>query len=245
MKPETVKVVESKDEFGDFVRDHPSFGVIGASRCSGRVTLAGSSLKHHGYITIRINYARERVSHTHSTFMASNRLEACIAEVALSEAQWASFVSTLNVGSGVPCTVEYAKDGKIKRHPYIEDESFNERREADIRRKTAEMQAQLKRAVGALDELLKEKTISKKKLAEVRSLFTQPVDNGPSNMEHIANMLTEHKDNLLESAKAEVASMVTRMHMEFPGVSKGIEFDSSGDEEQARLEYVTENGERK
>jgi hypothetical protein len=242
VRPDTLKVEEKKDEHGDIVREHPSFAVIGASRVSGRATLTGSPLRHNGYITIRISYAKEVVSHTHSSFFPHSRASACIAEVALSEAQWAAFVSTLNVGSGVPCTVEYAKTGVVRRHPYIEDASFDERREADIRRHTAKAQEQLKKAVNALDELLKEKTISKKRLAEVRSMFTQPVDHGPSNMEHLANMLIEHKDNLLESAKAEVASMVTRMHMEFPQTARtGIEFEDSAEKEDvARLEYTKE-----
>ena len=240
MKVETVKVTESlKDGSGEIVREHPSFAVIGAYRVSGRTTLAGSPLKHQGFVNIRIGYAKEHVSHTHSHFMATGQ---CIAEVSLSEAQWATFVSNMNVGSGVPCTVEYAKDGKTVRHPYIEDESFDQKREADIRRATAKAQEQLTAAVKALDELLKEKIISKKRLSEVRSMFSQPVDHGPGNMEHLANMLTEHKENLVEEAKAEVAAVVTRMHMQVRGTAQlGVEFDGSAElENQARLEYVEE-----
>ena len=226
---------------GEIVREHPSFAVIGAYRVSGRATLAGSPLRHHGFVNIRIGYAKEHVSHTHSHFMATGQ---CIAEVSLSEAQWATFVSNMNVGSGVPCTVEYAKDGKTVRHPYIEDESFDQKREADIRRATAKAQEQLRAAVKALDELLKEKTISKKRLSEVRNMFVRPVDHGPGDMEHLANMLTEHKENLVEAAKAEVASMVTRMNIQFPNLARmGIEFENSGDDEhvtKAQIEYVKE-----
>lgn len=241
---ETVKVTEAKSSLGDIVRDHPSFAVIGASRVSGHATLAGSPLRHHGYVNIRINYAREHISHTHSHFMPTNRTGACIAEISMSEAQWATFISTMNVGSGVPCTVEYAKGGDLVRHPLIEDETFDERRESDIRRNTEKIQEQLIKAVAALDELLEEKTISKKKLAEVRQMFIQPVDNSARNMEHIADMLTEHKDNLVNEAKAEVASLVARMQIQYPEAArKGIEFENSGDEEhmkKARIEYVKE-----
>ena len=37
-----------------------------------------------------------------------------IIEVAMSEAQWATFVSSLNQGSGVQCTLDYSmQDGSI------------------------------------------------------------------------------------------------------------------------------------
>lgn len=216
MRPDSVKVIEIQEEGGmrELVRKHPAFGTIAASRVSGKATLAGSPLKHIGYINIRISYADERVSHTHSRFYSG--ASGGIVELSLSEAQWAAFVSTLNVGCGVPCTLEYVRDGNMKRLPLIEDESYEEKRAKDIRHRAKEQQKQLDEAVHRLDEMIASGTTSKKALRELRSLFIQPVDNAPRNAEFLAEMLTEHAEGLVESAKAEVSAMVTRMAIQYP-----------------------------
>jgi hypothetical protein len=210
-----VKVIETTDRLGieEVVRKHPAFGTIGASRVSGHATLAGSPLKHHGFITIRVSFADERVSHTHSHFYERER----VVELSISEAQWAAFVSTLNVGSGVPCTLEWVREGTFKRLPLIEDESFEDRRANDIKRCVKKNQEQLDAAVAFLDDLLaKGVPASRKALKELRDKFIQPVDNAPNNAEFLADMLTEHTEELIESAKAEVSAMVTRVALQYP-----------------------------
>lgn len=236
MKIETIAPTETPEDgpVGDLRRSHPAFGVISAHRVSGGPgRLFGSPLRHNGHIRIAIETAEEVVSFTHSHYWPKGEHKT-IAEIAMSEAQWAAFVSCMNVGSGTPCTLEYARDGATQRLPYIADDSFEEKRAKDIRNAVEKQMEQLKAAISEFDRLLAQPSISKKELKALRGKFTQPVDHAASNMEFNANMLTEHGEKLVESAKAEVSSMVMRMHGAFPqlagqSVSIGQIEDKSGD----------------
>lgn len=80
---------------------HPAFGQIRGSRVQGSRTLYGSDFVHHHFVTIEISRSLLSRGLSHDTHFAREEL----IEVHLSEAQWATFVSSLNVGSGVPCTI--------------------------------------------------------------------------------------------------------------------------------------------
>ncbi len=83
--------------------NHPAFGQIRASRCQGgQYTLYGSDFCHNNFVTITLS--RSELDRTLSRDWYNQKEE--LFEVALSEAQWATFVSSMNVGSGVPCTIQ-------------------------------------------------------------------------------------------------------------------------------------------
>ncbi len=86
--------------------DHPAFGMIGACRRSGHSILYGSDFIHHNTVAIRICTSSLTRSLAHDWPHARKGL----IEVELSEAQWATFVSSMNVGDGVQCTIK-EKDG--------------------------------------------------------------------------------------------------------------------------------------
>lgn len=201
-------------------RSHPAFATIHASRVQGGSdTLFGSPIKHRGYVRVSVQTVDEIVSLSHSYYWQREG-NSTIVELKLSEAQWAAFVSTMNVGSGVPCTLEYARDGETRRLPYIEDISYEEKRALDIKSAVKEQHEQLKAALKRFDELLQSPSVKKSDLRELRNMFIQPGDHAESNMEFRAKMLTEHSEHLIESAKAEVSAMVTRMAMQFPQLTQ-------------------------
>ncbi len=116
-RPVTTNLVN--DPMSDSVTTHPAFGLIGASRVSGQTSLYGSDFVHQNFVTITIRKSKN--------FRGLSRdwhaEDGDVASVALSEAQWASFVSSLNCGSGVPCTLEYVMGENIPMLPPPEDVS--------------------------------------------------------------------------------------------------------------------------
>lgn len=80
---------------------HPAFGQIGASRVQGDTVLHGTDFIHHNFI--KINITRSELNRDLSRDWHFPREE--LIEVWISEAQWATFVSTLNHGTGIPCTL--------------------------------------------------------------------------------------------------------------------------------------------
>lgn len=93
---------EGDGRMSDSVTTHPAFGQIGACRTQGQATLYGSDFKHQNFVVITISRSELHRGLSNDHHFAREQL----IEVALSEAQWASFVSCMNVGDGVPCTIE-------------------------------------------------------------------------------------------------------------------------------------------
>src|SRR4051812_19636627 len=87
---------------------HPAYGMIGASRVNwagNGTNLFGSDFRHRNTVRIQIHGADVRRDLSHDWIHADSRRS--LVEVELSEAQWAGFVSTLNVGDGVACTIRH------------------------------------------------------------------------------------------------------------------------------------------
>src|SRR5690606_8026331 len=97
---------------GGTKHEHPAFATIGASRISGHANLFGSNVGHNGFVKITINEGTMyRDGYSESIHGGGKSY----AEVWLSEAQWVSFVSRMNVGSGTPCTLRHYgnRDGVV------------------------------------------------------------------------------------------------------------------------------------
>jgi len=91
--------------------DHPAFGVIELNSSSwsiGGTRLAGSDLAHTHTMSIKIYRGYMERSFGVNAIRHDGRIP--IAEVELSEAQWARFVSSQGWGGGTPCTIRCARD---------------------------------------------------------------------------------------------------------------------------------------
>lgn len=203
---------------GDSVRrTHPAFGMIGAARYTTRgATMFGSPIRHNAGVSITVHTAVENLM-LHGEW---HHAQDILVQVNLSEAQWASFVSTLNVGSGVPCTIDYRRGGELQQAPGIDDESFTEKREADIERSVARDMEKLTEAYQALVKLSKKQSIAKRDLEPILTLMIQAVGHAPGNYAFAAKRVTEHTEAAVTAAKAEITSFVTQMAMRFPQIAE-------------------------
>ena len=195
---EEPKVVER--DRGETVTMHPAFAQIGASRVSGNTYLYGSDFRHQHYVTVTI--CRSEQHRNLSRDWEFGREE--LIEVALSEAQWATFVSTPNVGSGVPCTLERF-DGQMipgLPNPTATDEKFRQEIEASM----ARMQADLRKLAADLDGPL-----SKTKAAELRKNMEWIAGRMTDSTGFVAKQFGEHIEHTVEKAKIEVNAYATNM----------------------------------
>jgi hypothetical protein len=92
------------DRHTDSTERHPAYAQIAASRVSGAALLYGSDFRHQHFITLRINTSELHRSLNKDWYSEDGTP---MIEVAMSEVQWASFISTLNMGSGTPCTLQF------------------------------------------------------------------------------------------------------------------------------------------
>lgn len=181
---------------------HPAFGQIGISRVTGSTNLYGSDFRHNTSIVIRIARSELRRELSRDWHFARESL----IEVALSEAQWATFVSSVNVGDGVPCTIERLGGKLVPGIPH-RDEAHSYKTEAD-----QAMQASLK----ALEELKTELEantagLSKAKQAPLIAKVDRSIRELKSHMPFIAESFSEHMEKRVEKAKVEINSFATAM----------------------------------
>jgi hypothetical protein len=95
-------VVTEKHGNKEQVYSHPAYGMLSLSRMHGGSTvLTGSEFTHHSVITLQICHGEVHRDLSSDRFQATDR----IVEVMMSEAQWSTFVSSMGVGDGVPCTL--------------------------------------------------------------------------------------------------------------------------------------------
>lgn len=97
-------------------KSHPSFGMIGFSRITGgRRQLFASALKDHG-TTIRLQITQARMGNDLGRDWIRGDIMPII-EVEMSPAQWAEFITSPNIGSGVPCTIRTLDKKSVEEPP--------------------------------------------------------------------------------------------------------------------------------
>lgn len=190
------KVDPTLDERGHEV--HPAWVVVGAYRTSvsppGAV-LFDSDIRHQHVVTVQVSEAH-RDRHLNRDWIGGGKR---IMEFTFSEAQWASFVSAMNSGSGVPATLgfrESADDPDVPGMPYDPRLAHSMDEVRDAARKA---QSDVRRAM----DLYKEK----KTAANLRHLEAM-IDNLPANIRFAAESLSEHAENVVQRAKADIEAYV-------------------------------------
>jgi hypothetical protein len=199
-----VHPIESDDgRFGKKLT-HPAFGQIAVNRISGNSVLYGSDFQHHAFVRVTIYESELNRSLSKDWPYQRNVL----AIVDLSEAQWASFVSSFNVGGGVPCTlVEIA--GERKPAIPLRDEGQIYKTEAD---------ATLKQSIAEL-EALREKIkagvsgLSKTRADEMLKHVDRSISSLNSSLPFVVDSFSEHMEQRTEKAKVEVNAYFTNMVM--------------------------------
>lgn len=183
----------TRNERGDEV--HPAFGMIRASRVTGgNKSLFDSDIQHNHYVILEISTA-SRKRDLNTDWIHPGRH---VIEVAMSEAQWASFVSSMNT-SGVPCTLEFiAGDGDLPGLPF---DSRLQLSHDETRAAAQRAFEHIKEAFAAVEE--------KPTKANIRSLRSA-IENAPANVEFAAKSLTEHAENVVQKARADIEAMVTQ-----------------------------------
>lgn len=197
---EAPKITESNSAVGhDTVMTHPAFAQIQASRVSGEFVLYGSDFVHHNSIRIRI--ASSKLSRGLSTDWPTAQEE--LIEVELSEAQWATFVSSLNVGSGVQCTLRHMNCVPVPEipAPIMRHEQFKAEADATVQKAHD--------ALAALEAKLNDVGLSDKRKKELSSHIESARRAIGSSLDFVAKQFDEHMERSTEKAKMEVNAYVT------------------------------------
>lgn len=181
---------------------HPAFGQILASRVSATpgAVLYGSDFRHHHFMTIRIK--RSELHRNLSKDWYHSREE--LIEVALSEAQWATFVSSPNSGDGVPCTIEQLSGTSLPSIPLRKQEDEHKK---EANSKLAEAASRVQEAIDEIEGEIGKSLSGAKKKQILESLHRLRRDMEDS-LPFVAESLGKHMEKTVERAKIEVNAYI-------------------------------------
>lgn len=187
---------------------HPSFGFIRASRVTGDPgNLFDSVVRHRHFIEVEIGPAEQVRSPWCSRVHGASR---GFITVRMSEAQFAAFITGLNVGSGTPCTIAM-KDGKPIEPPAADKntkESFRE----DVRERLQGMQQRASDALRKVEELLGRKgSPTKTDLATIKAALYAIEQDLRENLPFAQQVFEETTEKVVASAKVEIEAHVAMM----------------------------------
>jgi hypothetical protein len=180
--------------------DHPAFGMIGASRIQGRAVLYGSDFIHQHFVVIRIRRSTLHRSLSRDWHSSNDEL----IEICLSEAQWATFVSSMNVGDGVPCTIEHVAGKSMPSIPFRKEEDEFHRELADD---TAKIVAEIDAAIAEVEGEIG-RSLSKAKRDRIIGRLQKARKIVDDEIPFAAKSFEEHMENTVEKAKVEVNAYV-------------------------------------
>lgn len=175
---------------------HPAFGSVSIHRVSSTpgAVLFDSDVQHGHYVVVRVDRAdRERSLNRdwiHHPDVGK------IVEFAMSEAQWASLISSVNT-SGVPCTLTRTeKDGALPRLALDQRLaiSMKETREA------------ADRAFGVIKEA-RDTYEAHKTAANLRNLH-YAIENATANVTYAGESLAKHAEDVVQRSRADIEAMM-------------------------------------
>ena len=201
------------NEHGD--ETHPAFGAITAHRVTSNpgVVLFDSEITHRQFIRVTISgMKRQRDLNRDWLFEDSKPY----IEVDMSEAQWASFVSSMNT-TAVPCTVRRTEsEWDVPGLEFAPRLALSAQETVTAAEKAF---ARIKEAVDALDVALSQKSTAKEKREALRQVRLA-VEGAPHNVKFASDSLTEHVENVVQKARADVEGMVVA-HAKQLGIDPG------------------------
>ena len=190
----------------EFEREHPSYGILHISRTSGGsgvVRLFGSPLATH-YGTIRLTISKAKWIHGlhHDRYYGMSKE---FIEVEMSAAQFADAITSLNMGSGTPCTIRYVGGERVADPPdhATEAEHIRDNFEKSVDKYTAKAREYRK----VIDKLTSK--LPAKAKEQIRVALDVIEDQLASNVPFVVKQFQEATTRITTAAKAEVDAFVT------------------------------------
>jgi len=186
---------------------HPSYGVIGWSRQhtvggGDGPNLFGSDLKHGNLISIHIGRASRTRDLSKSWIFEDQRL----IEVVMSASQFADFITTPNMGSGVPCTIKRTETEFTIDYPSYETEADLHKREVKETLKSAKTIGRT--LMDKMKTMKAGKTIKKGDFTELMRGVEKMIQEVHDNVPFVENSFRKSMEKTIASGKAEIEAYI-------------------------------------
>jgi len=191
----------------DKIYEHPSYGMVSFARVShgGKTRLFGSAIHSHQH-TIRLRIAPGRRRHSLSMDWYGSAGFGDLIEVELSAAQFASLLTTMNVGEGVPCTIRHVGGKRMDDPPEVETEQEAVR--VGFGEKLAGLIEKLKAAAKDAEARLAKPSLTKADGRAIKEALDLALREIACNLPFVVEQFQEAAERVTTTAKAEIEAFM-------------------------------------
>ena len=197
---ESPTIIETDSVLGDKEETHPAYAQLSFSRQSGGYNnLYGSAIKHQETICLTINPSKKLSSKWSERYYAEN---SPYIQVRMSQSQFAQAITSMNMGSGVPVTLETLRG---KYMPKCEELSIAEIANKGLKEKLNNFADKITEGKTRVDEILNKKgTIKVGERKEIDNIIGKLMQDLRSNIPFLHECMTEAYDKTATAAKADI-----------------------------------------
>ncbi len=182
---------------------HDSFAQISFNRTVGiNTNFYGSELPQDHHITLEVHHSEIERRLTHDQYYENGR----ILRIRMTSAQFSELITSMNSGSGIPCTLESLEGKNIEALPVLEGRKDFVHRKFEHRMENFALQ--LKEKQERVKELSNKKTLSKEDQKELNWLVEWITQEVSSNIPYFSKCFQKTMDEVVFEAKTEVENAI-------------------------------------
>lgn len=204
---------------------HPAYGIASIHRVSGNAgNLFGSSVYCDHYVELEISSGVEIETGSYHSFLPAGKSHI---RVVFSPAQFAELITSMNISSGVPCTIKNIAGERIDRIPDELHVNELDRQKDNFKKRMKDLSKDLHNAQDRIKELLSLPRLTKEQKDELRNVLYKGIQDIDSNIPFYMEMFDETTENIVQEAKAEIDATVHNCVMNAGIKALGEEFNNN------------------
>lgn len=183
------------------IKSHPSYGMISFSRINGGgERFYGSEMIPDNYIEMRVMTSEMETDLSSTRYYGKDR----ILSVRMTSVQFSELITSMNVGDGVPCTIDRIMGEKVERIP------AHEQRPDFVLRKFNDRLKEMGESVGRnrenIDRILNKPKLSKDDRKEIQNILSKHETEIAKNIPFFLRCFQESMDEIVVDAKTTIDS---------------------------------------
>lgn len=188
-------------------KTHPAYGMLRFSRIQGSPgKMFGSEINHNGYIQMEL-CPGEEIRELSNTWYHDRAK--CLCQVRMSAAQFAELITSMNIGSGVPVTIDFLDD-EMGQRPGIEDkDTLHETIKREVRKEANDAFSDAAKLAARLKEVVEASKLTKTAKKELIGLVNRTTAAVQSSLPFIVDQYQEAAEKVAAKAKAELDAYTT------------------------------------
>ena len=185
------------------IYEHPSFGMLRFSRINGRSGyLFGSEIQADNYVQLELSNGEMKRDLTDDDFYAKKNLF----RVKMSPNQFAELITTLNYGSGVPCTIEFIGKDIIKQCDTIK--SRKTQTQEQFKQRLANFMVEMNHQYSDIQKIISSGNLSKENKKKLIWFYEKVQQEIKSNIPFFLRCFQESMDKVVLDAKTEIDAAI-------------------------------------